>query len=45
MPLEYLSEVKELVRTKISLAIENKNLIEESMRYSALSNSKKTKLM
>ena len=40
MPLEYLSEVKELVRTKISLAIENKNLIEESMRYSALSNSK-----
>ena len=40
MPLEYLSEVKELVRTKISLAIENTNLIEESMSYSALSNSK-----
>jgi len=40
MPLEYLSEVKELVRTRISLAIENTNLIEESMGYSALSNSK-----
>lgn len=40
MPLEYLSEVKELVRTRISLAIENTNLIEESMSYSALSKSK-----
>ena len=40
MPLEYLSEVKELVRTRISLAIENTNLIEESMGYSALSKSK-----
>ena len=40
MASEYLSHVKELVRDKIAISINTSNLIEESMSYSALSNSK-----
>ena len=40
MASEYLSHVKELVRDKIAISINASNLIEESMSYSALSNSK-----
>ena len=40
MASEYLSHVKELVRDKIAISIKASNLIEESMSYSALSNSK-----
>ena len=40
MPSEFLSQVKELVRNKIKQSIGDSNLIEESMAYSALSDSK-----
>ena len=40
MASEYLSHVKDLVRDKIAITINASNLIEESMSYSALSNSK-----
>ena len=40
MASEYLSHVKDLVRDKIAISINASNLIEESMSYSALSNSK-----
>ena len=37
---EYLSQVKKLVLNKIHISIGNSNLIEDSMSYSALANSK-----
>ena len=40
MSSKYLSHVRELVRDKIAISISSSNLIEESMSYSALSNSK-----
>ena len=40
MSEEFLFQVKELVKNKISASINNTNIIEKSMRYSALSDSK-----
>ena len=40
MASKYLSHVKELVRDKIAMSVNSSNLIEESMSYSALGNSK-----